>query len=382
MINISSGKLVIGNGFDLYCGLKTKYEDFFNYEKKIYDQCRRFLDDTLNAGSYRMVSDRQIKNLKLHLENRETFDSHECTFWNLYFYLRNIKENRLWCDIEREILNGLTDENSIINAAINVINSFLENNEIIMEIDESFVLAKYYLLDNKKINQIINKEDYYRYLLKEIKRYELKFGEYVNKQLIENEDEYIRMAETIFYKLNKNNTILSLDSFNYTKIEDIGDKILDFKIDLVKHINGDCFNPIFGIDSSLLNEIDEKFIFTKSNRRLELLIDNKLIFDQNDLLFYDLVIFGHSLNVQDYNYFFPLLDTMDLYDITKHSKIVLLYYVYDKEKEYEIRTYLINSLSKMLDAYEDYNGQTHKKRLLDKLIMQGRLLVIDIKKIK
>lgn len=35
MININSDNLVIGNGFDLYCGLKTKYEDFFKYEKKL-----------------------------------------------------------------------------------------------------------------------------------------------------------------------------------------------------------------------------------------------------------------------------------------------------------------------------------------------------------
>ena len=27
-------KLVLGNGFDLYCGLKTKYEHFFKNDKK------------------------------------------------------------------------------------------------------------------------------------------------------------------------------------------------------------------------------------------------------------------------------------------------------------------------------------------------------------
>ena len=26
-------KIVIGNGFDLYCGLKTKYKDYFDHNK-------------------------------------------------------------------------------------------------------------------------------------------------------------------------------------------------------------------------------------------------------------------------------------------------------------------------------------------------------------
>lgn len=94
--------------------------------------------------------------------------------------------------------------------------------------------------------------------------------------------------------------------------------------------------------------------------------------------FFSPVIFGHSLNEQDYNYFFPILDSLNLYDTDNNRKIIVLYSVYEKNNEYEIKTNLINAISKMLDTYEDYNGKTRKKRLLDKLIMQGRLYVLNV----
>lgn len=32
--NLKNVKLIIGNGFDLYCGLKTSYSDYFNHDEK------------------------------------------------------------------------------------------------------------------------------------------------------------------------------------------------------------------------------------------------------------------------------------------------------------------------------------------------------------
>ena len=35
-------KLVLGNGFDLFCELKTKYIDFFENEKEKYDEIKNW----------------------------------------------------------------------------------------------------------------------------------------------------------------------------------------------------------------------------------------------------------------------------------------------------------------------------------------------------
>ena len=42
MRNNSRVKLVLGNGFDLFCGLKTKYIDFFKSEKRKYDEIKKW----------------------------------------------------------------------------------------------------------------------------------------------------------------------------------------------------------------------------------------------------------------------------------------------------------------------------------------------------
>ena len=36
-------KIVIGNGFDLHCGLKSSYEDYFDYYKHKYDYIKSWI---------------------------------------------------------------------------------------------------------------------------------------------------------------------------------------------------------------------------------------------------------------------------------------------------------------------------------------------------
>ena len=85
-------------------------------------------------------------------------------------------------------------------------------------------------------------------------------------------------------------------SFNYDDVD-----IIEYN-KILHNINGNIRNPIFGIDSTLCDVDNPKFIFTKTNRRLELdMIEDRHFVDAK---FEEIVVFGHSLNKSDYNYFF------------------------------------------------------------------------------
>lgn len=81
---MSNQLLILGNGFDLHCGLKSSYKDFFRYT--ILDTIgARFGLVQLKAGTY--------------------------GFWEhllLEYYKKFGEEDYNWCDIERIIKNVLS----------------------------------------------------------------------------------------------------------------------------------------------------------------------------------------------------------------------------------------------------------------------------------
>ena len=377
MINFGASKLVIGNGFDLYCGLKSSYKDFFNYNEEIKEWCNDFMSlkcVEFNANVLGLDKSRLIN----HIKYDKISKNNNVTFWNLYFHIINSNYNRDWCVIEKELQYAITDSNSLIYDALKIIEDYILNGDTKIEFEnKAYLLAKYFIFDNGKIGRI-DANSYSNYLLSELKKYEIRFGNYIYEQS-KNNYKFIDNVRKFLKKIAKVTNWLSIDSFNYTPMSSILEKIYDESY-CVRHINGDYNEPIFGIDSSNIKITSNNYMFTKTYRRLEQMLDDKTkenyMYVDNE--FFSLVIFGHSLNEQDYNYFFPILDSLNLYDTDNNRKIIVLYSVYEKNNEYEIKTNLINAISKMLDIYEDYNGKTREKRLLDKLIMQGRLYVLNV----
>lgn len=88
-----------------------------------------------------------------------------------------------------------------------------------------------------------------------------------------------------------------IDTFNY-------DRPLLGNMDVnIHNINGNVDNPIFGIDSNAFSSIDERYIFTKTSRRINLdMGESNSDFNGN---FKNAIIFGCSLAPADYSYFLP-----------------------------------------------------------------------------
>lgn len=116
------------------------------------------------------------------------------------------------------------------------------------------------------------------------------------------------------------------------------------------NINGNINSPIFGIH--LENDSQEKELlkFTKINRRN---LPNNY---KERFCFHDLIIYGHSLNKQDYNYFFPNFYVMNLENNVVDNKIIFLYSKHDGKTSEEIKENLEVSANIMFNDYQKYSG--------------------------
>lgn len=357
-------KLIIGNGFDCYCGLNTKYSDFFNSQKEKHHNIDEM--DAVIYLNYRTLEQNNLSLPFMYVQQKYP----TINFWDIYFYLviQN-SENKNWCDIEKEMFNFFNDISEVkisdIREIITMSGNFDEDDN-----DNIYYLARF--LKSKYIQ--ISSENFYDYIFKELTIFEKNFGQYINNEYESKKDHYIERANRIINAISQNvQSIVSKDTFNYTVVDD--DFFKNFK-----HINGDYNEPIFGIDSTNISPTDERFRFTKISRRINLSMHSdqaSLGFVNED--FENIVIFGHSLNEQDYNYFFPIFDYIKLSNPTEKSVIVFAYSIYDPSQKELIIKNLMSSVFNLIAAYDKYlTGREKESRLLDILSATGRIIMYEI----
>ena len=313
--------LIIGNGFDLACGLKSSYKDFFdNYLKSI------------SSTDSKMYWEKYFQNMS---------------------YLNSSNDDYTWTDIETQIFTQLQNVEFIIENEL-LKNRFYENkDELVRKIEislngsnsnlnfdsllQTFYLLKsvfeYYMIGNQlTLNTALNKiktdllklEDHFSsYLTNEIQNANSKIE--TNNEIATNvftENSYfiksrILFATLLLFYMNVNETpffvpplerlqetsdsnfisyyldvqILSkfnivenyVLSFNYTK---------PFPFPNLRNIHGNLnnWNIIFGIDYDKVNTFfsNQPTQFTKSYRILENKLNSDMTIpsDLNKILFY------------------------------------------------------------------------------------------------
>ena len=375
--------LIIGNGFDLSCGLKSSYKDFFdNYFKSV---------SSTNPKVY----------------------------WERYFqnmsYLNSNKDDYSWTDIETQIFIQLQNVEFLIqNELLN--NKFYENKddqikEIELSLSKSnsqlnldsllrtFYLLKsvfeYYMIGNQlKLNTALNKiktdllklENHFtNYLSKEIQNANSKIetnnenatniftenGYFIKSRILfatlllfhMNVDEtpfYVPPIEILQNIKNSKRLIEALNvnflsnfgkvenyvlSFNYTQ---------PFQFTNLRNIHGNLNNGniIFGIDYDKVNTFfsNQPTQFTKSYRILENKINSNIVIpsDINKILFY-----GHGLGEADYSYFQAIFDTVDLYH--GNTQLVFFWNNFNDEDQYNIQ---VERVTNLIEKY----GQTFSNK--------------------
>ncbi len=375
--------LVVGNGFDLKLGLKTTFTNYIesNYYSAKINEINEFRKD---IGA--VVKNRNDIDFDYFFEfNGKLKYINELNFWDLYFGLKKVlsikDDNKTWADIEKSIHDLLKDVIHGKDAAnlINIIKCKNLESSIYgknSELDYLIILFVYmaqknFISDDKGVD--------YSLLLKDLKKFEKYYGTYINEEN-QKHNYYDESVNLINKLIGKDNELGGIDTFNYS--------IMPFKDKKVWYINGDYNHPIVGIDDSLVTNsndasvFDEKWYeFTKTYRRLELYGDKKA--SPKNRNYSGIIVYGHSLNEQDYSYYYPLFNQLDFTNTNKSSNngkyITFKYSAREGCTSEQAKEKTIVSVINMLARYNKEILNAHHFRLMDILFNQNRIRFEEVK---
>ncbi len=375
---MSSKIIVIGNGFDLAAGAKTSYANYFesDFYKETKEKAIKWINYCL-AGSYRGSS------LAVLYED----DPSPFNCWDLLFCMKSSHIDRLncyssirnWCDIEQVIHESLTQRDKRVFSWRVIYDYIHELKRDVWgqatnypALEENNIMFKF-LISTGWVEKSDSLDHFYTLLLNELNKFERSFGLYILSVTNESE-EYLFNAKRNVELLAHSKENILVDSFNYSTF--YGEQCT------IRHINGDTDNPIFGID---LNEEDEaKFYearcFTKTSRRLQQ--DALNISDVVDIgadSINEVVVFGHSLNAMDFDYFnylFTLLK-FNTFDIDKMGRIEFVYKLHS-DNSHEYRTQYADKVYRILNRYEKYVSQSSQHILINLLRFSGKLSIMEL----
>lgn len=221
-VNNADQLVILGNGFDLHCGLRTSFKDYFTFKKKeilrriisiekkqLEDLSSEELDNlyyksTLNKLNYNLhyANDEIINSdfissdfgIKEKFEELKKLNFSFLSFWDVYFI--NLKEQKgNWADVELNIAEYLKND---VNKSFSYIKG-LDGNTPLSEV--------YNINDKTEINDILI---YFMLLTNDvhkIKEFDLDdFLIYLKKQLIKFEKNLNDYILSLFIGDNSNNT--------------------------------------------------------------------------------------------------------------------------------------------------------------------------------
>lgn len=394
--------LILGNGFDLHCGLKSSYKDFFRSE----------ILDTIGEQF-------GLKQLQAGVSG----------FWEnllLEYYKLDNNDDYTWCDIEEIIKNTLLsiyigDNNSEKNIKYGLCSKafkYLNSTTIGLGLEKLKGIDKLlfdYCVKFISINGggfIENLNLLSKHLLRQINNLEQRFCNYLNNQIVnpnnENErnERYLIKAVNLlakftgfaYYEFNKLNDIITVDSknrlinvfdnlndvfilnFNFTALFDILEVESPCQYNNVhgklcnKHCTQDCnvASLIFGIDDNLIQAQgagSELRLFSKTYRKMLSSDKYSITLPPNDDSPIAIKFYGHSLSEADYSYFQSIFDYYDLY---ANGKVELTFY-YSKGFENHDAVY------KLISVYgKSLTNKEQGKNLIHKLLLENRLHISEI----
>ena len=374
LLDIKKVKIVLGNGFDLFCGLKTTYKDFFSFYKDKYDYLCQWVDQVASFLYQNPHLKEDPWGLMVQVKGMDLINCWDAFFAMIFDRMRGY----LWCDVEAEMLDSLSKRDSEVDDDYKPhwedVWEFI-NKENMGEHKPGSVIIGQFLV--KKAGGLPKtKDEFYEFLLKQLREFENYFGRFITRQhiswnqfLFDYNYTYAYNARALLEQLCEPSEIASIDCFNYgfTPETEFFEKCT--------FVNGNCLNPIFGIDS-VFGPSDPRYIFTKTNRRIEWTMDNGSPASVSE--FDNVVIFGHSMSSHDYNYLFPILDELEMTSFASKKRLIVAYSIYDESKKVEIKKRIRNDIYSLFAAYAKYCGKSEPMRLLDSLTTQGRVLVFEV----
>lgn len=112
---MSSNLIILGNGFDLKCGVKSTFKDFFDnrISKDVELQLDSFYKSIDLRNSYVSISfneEDEYNGVIFPDERYNLITDANLTFWDLLFVAnKNLKTMRYWHNVEQNMLNILKE---------------------------------------------------------------------------------------------------------------------------------------------------------------------------------------------------------------------------------------------------------------------------------
>ncbi len=420
---MTSQLLILGNGFDVHCGLKSSYNDFF----------RNAVFDPVGESVGR-------KELRAGVRG----------FWEillLEYYEVYDRNNYNWCDIESIIKETLlsiyfgdksSEENidrglymKALNYHTGIAQSFdrtkLKN---IQKFLFDYCLDFISLNNLNVLSPIKGLGVLCENLLQQLNNFEQRFCRYLKSQ-INNSDNENELNEK--YIVNAVNLLAKLTGFSTSTFSDINNiihqeygeieektgpnsstvrytnfNVLAKKFDKLKSIHILSFNYtalfdilsvkspceynnvhgklcrkkcvencaesniIFGIDDILIqgqSAASPLRIYSKTYRKMLALERSSSALPLKDVAPIEIKFYGHSLSEADYSYFQSIFDYYDLYG---NSDVSLIFYYSKGYEQYDAIYKLISEYGKSLTNKEQ------GKNLIHKLLLENRLQIQEL----
>lgn len=383
--------LVIGNGFDLACSLKSNISSYLDYAKNkfmpqnfavILKEVQKYFDENQSWTEGGQTGQPRVESLIGNPNNPTArllgnVISERINFWDLLFAERkNIDKE--WNDVESEIkdvtegLKTISIKELLMKSEYSLNSSQLKSYVLLLDI-----LSK---LRNEFPSNLVEDDNF---LINELQSFENNFAAYLQEQfsseIHSGYRDYLNESEELLQRLSGDSEYNIL-SFNYTQpyLWTNNEHLHTYK-NVHGHIGrpdtDETSNIIFGIDSTDVSPNDSSYKFTKTYRDLfdsdasksKDLLDSNI----NEIIFY-----GHSLSKADYSYFLSLFDHYQIYSNTNVS-LTFAYNPYISGMlPRQVKEDQFKKLSSLSFEYGDTLEQNHGNNLLHKMILEGRIKII------
>lgn len=368
--------VVIGNGFDLECKLKSSFTSFISARN-------RALEQEGNSESNPLGFKR-----------------------NLWDVILGSMDGDHWADVEGAIARWVVPRGSEgINSDLwesSLGKSFLDET---IDVLHDISRGKKSTFDSKSIPDKVasylsegspqkarqwNKDKLLELTRHDLECLEKEFSAYL-AQAEKDQPDYRENARRLMCELilqgrpNKKDYDIeeSVLSFNYTHpIESLHSK--EHKTSYI-NIHGRLGGEIvFGIDGTGRMNDPTVTPFTKTYRLLSLDVsDTRSLVHAASPIGYQgygtalIKFYGHSLGSADYSYFQAIFDTVHLYE--GQTQLIFFYRRHGDKTSEEVRVETMSRVIKLLDAYgRTLDNRDHGENLIHKLLIEGRLAVKEL----
>ena len=395
--------LVLGNGFDLQCGLKSAFADFMKPREAMIQEVDEEWD--LKRGQ-------PHEGLKGPTGKLPDEDHHTYLLWNKGltawdYILREDKQKRTWYDVEECIRTwvnyGMASKVSPCANHMQLLCTlyapYSNGYELTTAEKAIHFLARHvYQLEPAKWGPAsilsVLREELYRfeqafsaYLLEQIR--ETPLYPYMSlellAELVTEQPLHAWQIETPVRLHSRLFESVSVLNFNYTHpapTSAYGELSM-----LNVHGLVEAGNIIFGVDGKNLDPGQDYYAstvkFTKTYRLMELSsrphqsLIHPYIAGSPDSATGVIKFYGHSLGDADYSYFQAIFDEVNLYESNTH--LVFYYNKYRKAGTFQAGSAeeeMFEKVNRLITTYgATLDNEDHGRNLLHKLLLEGRLTI-------